>query len=280
MKKLFNNIQRALLLILVLACVIAAAQQGRPYKVSEEQVRDLLQRLEERADGFRSVVDIVLEVSRLDGTPREDRLDLLVEEFERAVDALEEGFNKGASTKAGVERVLRSAERIDAPLTRGLADKSLHPDPSLRERAQTQWSLLKSSLSNLADFYNIQWKLAAGAARLDGEEKPRPSATPQELTIRGRLRRTVEPGGWLIDAGGQQYLIINAGSFKNAVWFRAGTEVSATGEVRKDVMTIYMQGTPFEARSLQRVEKGNRRHLIRRPARYVQLERLCDHLVC
>lgn len=148
------------LLVLLLAgpLVPAAAQQGRPYKVSEEQVRNLLQRLEERADAFRSVVDIVLEVSRLEGTPREDRLDLLVEEFEREVDTFEERFNKHISTKADVERLLRVAERVNAPLTRALADQSLHPDPSLRERAQSEWTLLKSSLSNLADFYNIQWR--------------------------------------------------------------------------------------------------------------------------
>jgi len=72
MKKIFNGTHMApVLLLLLLACVVdSVAQQNRPYKVSEEQVRDLLQRLEERADAFRSIVDIVLEVSRLDGTPR------------------------------------------------------------------------------------------------------------------------------------------------------------------------------------------------------------------
>jgi len=109
--------------------------------------------------------------------------------------------------------------------------------------------LLKSSLTNLADFYNIQWKWAGTSA--NRKERPRPSPSPQELTIRGRLRRIVEPGGWLIDAGGRQYLIINADRFKDAPWFHVGAQVSATGEVRRNVMTIYMQGTPFEARSVQ-----------------------------
>lgn len=249
MKKKFNGMHRALLLLLLAVCfVIAAAQQGRPYKVSEEQVKNLLQRLEERADGFRSIVDIVLEVSRLDGTSREDRLDLLVEEFERAVDTLEERFSKRASTTADVERVLRAAERINTPLTRALADPNLHPDPSLRERAQTEWELLNASLNNLADFYNIQWKSAGTFG--NGKKKDRLSPSRQEVTIRGRLRRTVEPGGWLIDAGARQYLIINAGHFKNASWFRPGAEVSATGEVRPDMITTYMQGTPLEVSSV------------------------------
>jgi hypothetical protein len=264
MKKIFNGTYTTLLMLLLLllmaSClVIVPAQQNRPYKVSEEQVRDLLQRLEERADGFRSIVDIVLEVSRLDGTRREDRLDVLVEEFERAVDTLEERFNKHVSTTADVERVLRAAESVDIPVTRALAEESLHPDPSLRERAKTEWALVKSSLANLADFYNIQWKWASAAARGVGEENPRPETTPQELTIRGRLRRTVEPGGWLIDAGARQYLVINADRFKDAKWFRAGAEVSATGKVRRDVVTSYMQGTPFEARSVQRGGRRNKK---------------------
>ncbi|HKY28390.1 MAG TPA: hypothetical protein VJM12_10675 [Pyrinomonadaceae bacterium] len=163
MKKILSGTHEVLLILLVLSvCLaVAGAQQSRPYKVSEEQVADLLQRLEERADGFRSVVGIVLEVSRLDDTPREDRLDVMVEELERAVDALEERFDKRVSTTADAEHVLRAAQRVNIPLTRALADQSLHPDPSLRERTQTQWALLKSSLSNLADFYNIRWQWAA-----------------------------------------------------------------------------------------------------------------------
>lgn len=162
MKNIFKSTHATSLLLLLLLAwpVIAAAQRDRPYKVSEEQVRDLLQRLEERADGFRSIVDIVLEVSRLDGTPREERLDLLAQEFERAVDALQERFDKRASTRSDVQRVLRTADRVNAPLIRALADQTLHPDASLRETAQSEWALVKSSLTNLADFYNIEWKWA------------------------------------------------------------------------------------------------------------------------
>ncbi len=258
MKKIFNGTHTRLLVILLLlptCLIIAVAQQDRPYKVSEEQVRNLLERLEERADAFRSVVDIVLEVSRLDGTQREDRLDLLVEEFECGVDAFEKRFIKRISTKADVERLLRDAERINAPLTRALADQKLHPDASLRERALREWALLKSGLSNLADFYNVQWR-QPNADRVDGEESSRLTPARQELTIRGRLRPTVEADGWLIDAGARQYLIVNADRFDDTPWFRAGAEVSATGEVRRDVMTMHMQGMPFEARSL-RLATGN-----------------------
>ena len=68
MKRIFNGTHTALLILLLLVVpVTAVAQRDRPYTVSEEQVRSLLQRLEKRADAFRSVVDIVLEVVGLTG---------------------------------------------------------------------------------------------------------------------------------------------------------------------------------------------------------------------
>jgi hypothetical protein len=72
----------------------------------------------------------------------------------------------------------------------------------------------------------------------------------KEITVRGKLQKTVEAGGWLIVAGKQRYLILNPQKFQNEKWFREGTEVEATGETKK-VMTIYMEGTPFEVTALR-----------------------------
>lgn len=83
------------------------------------------------------------------------------------------------------------------------------------------------------------------------------TAFAKEVTIRGRLHRTVEAGGWVIATGNQEYLLINARSFQNESWFAEGNEVEAVGETRTDVMTTQMQGTPFEARSLGAVAQGN-----------------------
>lgn len=70
-------------------------------------------------------------------------------------------------------------------------------------------------------------------------------------TVQGSLKRTVEAGGWLIDSGGTDYLILNTNAYESRPWFREGTSVRASGEVKRDVATIYMQGTPFEVRSMQ-----------------------------
>ena len=83
------------------------------------------------------------------------------------------------------------------------------------------------------------------------------SASAKEITVRGHLGQTVEAGGWLIiadrDGKTDKYLLLNAQRFKNEPWFRTGTQVEATGETKSDVLTIYQEGVPFEARTLRPV---------------------------
>ena len=73
----------------------------------------------------------------------------------------------------------------------------------------------------------------------------------KEINVRGRLQKTAEAGGWVIVSEGQKYLILNAQRFQNEKWFVEGTEVEAVGETKSDVMTSYMEGSPFEVRTLR-----------------------------
>ena len=77
----------------------------------------------------------------------------------------------------------------------------------------------------------------------------------KDITVRGKLQKTVEAGGWLIVDNDAKYLILNAKNFQQHSWFKESTNVEAVGET-KDVMTTYMEGTPFEAKSMQPVEQG------------------------
>jgi uncharacterized protein YggE len=78
----------------------------------------------------------------------------------------------------------------------------------------------------------------------------------KEITVRGRLQRTVEPGGWVIVSGNQKYLILNAQRFQNEKWFAEANEVEAVGDTKSDVMTTFMEGTPFEVRTMRPFEQG------------------------
>jgi len=76
-------------------------------------------------------------------------------------------------------------------------------------------------------------------------------AFASEVSVRGRLQKTVEPGGWVIVSGKQKFLVLNAQNFQKQKWFAEGNEVDAIGETKPDVVTTYMEGTPFEARAMR-----------------------------
>lgn len=77
----------------------------------------------------------------------------------------------------------------------------------------------------------------------------------KEITVRGKLQKTVESGGWLIVIGDAKYLILNPRNFQSNAWFKESTNVEAVGEV-KEVMTTFMEGTPFEVKSMQPIDQA------------------------
>src|SRR5215203_1335837 len=77
----------------------------------------------------------------------------------------------------------------------------------------------------------------------------------KEINVRGKLQKTVESGGWLIVSGETKYLVLNAQKFQSNGWFKESTNVEAVGET-KEVMTTFMEGTPFEAKSMQPVDQA------------------------
>lgn len=78
----------------------------------------------------------------------------------------------------------------------------------------------------------------------------------EEITVRGKLQKTVEAGGWLIvEREGKKYLILNSRDFTKHSWFKESTSVEAVGET-KDVMTTFMEGTPFEAKSIKPIDQA------------------------
>lgn len=77
----------------------------------------------------------------------------------------------------------------------------------------------------------------------------------KEITVRGKLQKTTEAGGWLIVSSDTKYLILNPRNFQSNAWFKESTNVEAVGEV-KEVMTTFMEGTPFEVRTMQPVDQA------------------------
>jgi hypothetical protein len=59
----------------------------------------------------------------------------------------------------------------------------------------------------------------------------------------------------VIAAGKSKYLILYARNFQKETWFKESAEVEAVGDTKPDVVTAYMEGTPFEVRTMHPVEQ-------------------------
>lgn len=79
----------------------------------------------------------------------------------------------------------------------------------------------------------------------------------KEITVHGKLAKTVEAGGWLIVTDGQKYLILNPQKFQKQKWFAESTAVEATGQTKPDVVTAYQEGIPFEVQSMHPLDQGS-----------------------
>lgn len=123
---------------------------NRPYRITEDQVKNLLERIEKGADSFRSSLKDAIGKSRFDDTRAEDNINQAVRDFEVATDHLENRFNDDRSASASVQEVLRRAGSIDNFMRRY--------SHTLTPRAHSDWSYLRRNLDELAQAYGVSWR--------------------------------------------------------------------------------------------------------------------------
>lgn len=171
-----------------------------PYRVTDREVDALIRRIETRSDQFRNDLDTALDRSRYDGTRAEDNINQFVKDFESSTNQLRSRFNSRNSATADVENVLRQATYIDDFMRR----------QTLSNRAENDWTQLRTDLTQLASIYNVAWNWdvrslpggnttaggygngAYGArARLTGTFRLDPSASDNANTIADRATRNL-----------------------------------------------------------------------------------------
>src|SRR5882724_5959708 len=145
----------------------------RPYRISQEQqVDQLLRRIETRSTQFRQSLYAALNQSRIDGTRQEDNINEFVRNFETATASLRDRFRQRRDVASDVSEVLAQAAFIDRFMGRH----------RLASNAEQDWSALRSDLDGLARYYNVAWSWDAGT----GE---RPYRISQEQQVDQLLRR-------------------------------------------------------------------------------------------
>ncbi|HWP47932.1 MAG TPA: hypothetical protein VNM22_12280 [Candidatus Limnocylindrales bacterium] len=125
-----------------------AKGQNAPYRLSDKDVKRLLDRLEKDSDKFRKSVDKTLDKSRLDSTNREDDINRFVKDFEDEIDRLKDRFGDHKMVSADVEAVLRRAVLMDRFMQRHLVSTEMQGD----------WAAVKADLDELARAYNVSWE--------------------------------------------------------------------------------------------------------------------------
>src|SRR5215204_6166911 len=144
-----NKLFFSLICALILASVaVAAIAQDAPYRISDKQVKKTMNQLRKDAARFRKSLDSALDKSRLDGTNREDNINDMLKDYEKATDRLYERYKDNKSVAGDVEAVLDGAARIDQFMTRR----------SPGGRTERDWAAVRADLRQLADAYNVSWR--------------------------------------------------------------------------------------------------------------------------
>ena len=116
---------------------------------NKRAIENLVRRVEDRTDSFVRQFDRALDNSRADGTRREDRLNELAGELERATNQLRREFDRSDSLQENrdeVERCISIASRIDRAVSRGRIGNGV----------QNSWRTLRNELNALARAYNVR----------------------------------------------------------------------------------------------------------------------------
>lgn len=110
-------------------------------------LRDSIRRVRNRSDDFRNHLDSALDRSRIDDTRREDRINDMAREFERAAHRLDDRFDNGRDLN-------RSADEARHLLEVGVRIDQLMARARLRDgRAQSDWAQIRQDLRVIANAY-------------------------------------------------------------------------------------------------------------------------------
>ena len=153
MNTIFNKLLNFTFLAVIFSTALSVSAQVRAYRVTDNQVKTVITRIETRTDTFRTQVDRIFDNNR----NRNNRAELIqeltsfVSDFENSTDTLSNNFTSRRSSADDVQEVLNRAAYIDSFLRTNRVNTT----------AQTQWNLIKSDLNILAGYYRVSFNWEA-----------------------------------------------------------------------------------------------------------------------
>jgi len=134
------------LIIVAIVLTVGVSNAQVQQKLSEQELTDLLTRIDSDTDRFAKTADKAMDKSGFNGTPREDELNNHLKNFRKATEALKNDHTAPHS-KANFETVLHHGVAIENFLRRNPLDG-----------VQEDWTALRSDLGQLANGFNITWE--------------------------------------------------------------------------------------------------------------------------
>ena len=183
-----NNISRlfavlaAFLVIVALADVTYAQRRVRRSGYTQQQVEQLLERIEERTDAFSTQLNASLDRSRLDGSRAEDNIAERVSELENATDELRREYDHNdtrGENKPEARKILNTATEVNRIMNRR----------NFSRQSENSWVRLRSELNALAGIFRLP---AVGAASYRFVPVRNTIPTRRSTVIRGYTQQQVE----------------------------------------------------------------------------------------
>lgn len=119
-------------------------------RYDEREVRDVAQRIKDRAHNLERDVDRFLDNSRVNGTRREDHVNSDVQEFRRAADNFRSRVGNGRDVNRNsneARQLIGAGEHVEEMLARLRVDSRTYAD----------WREIQQDLRYVADIYNLRY---------------------------------------------------------------------------------------------------------------------------
>jgi hypothetical protein len=154
MDKARRIISLALVIALVSLGSVARAQRTTT-SYTRYQINQIIQRVENDTNRFRTTYGDAINSSNVDNTRREQNGDMYVTDLTNAVAQLRTRFSRRQAVTADAQLVLDRATLVDTFLRRN----------QLGGQVDTDWSTVRTDLNDLATAYGIRWRGNGGYSR-------------------------------------------------------------------------------------------------------------------
>jgi ribosomal protein S15P/S13E len=135
-----------LLIVVAMVLTVGVSNAQVKQKITDEQLSDLLGRIETSASHFAKSADTAMDKGGYNGSARENELNDILKRFQSATSALKNDHS-GPNAKGHFETVLHIGVGIENFLKKYPLDG-----------VQSDWTALRSDLGELASGFNITWE--------------------------------------------------------------------------------------------------------------------------